>query len=459
MTDLRNRWTRWAYQACVILGLAALATPAEAVPSFARQTGMACEACHTVWPELTHFGRVFKANGYILDNLKQVRSVSPRKDELLSLASLPPLSMMVQISDTQLSKPLPDAAGGTTQNGSVAFPQQVSLFYAGKIAPHGGAFIQLTYAHDNGGLQIDNTDIRFADIAVTDGGQSIVYGVSLNNNPTVQDLFNSTPAFGFPYAASSAAPGSPFGTQIDGALAQNVAGLTGYVYLNESLYAEAGFYRSAQQRSLPLDSTATAVLSGLAPYWRLAYEHNWDRHSLSGGVYGATFKMFPGGGKLLGGPTDEYRDVAADVQYQYAGDNQLFSLQATRISENATLNATYQDGAGSSNLNNKLTTTRAFATYYYERRIGGTAGVFQTTGTGDAILHTPAGLNPDPTASPDTSGWMAEVNYLPWMNTKFSAQYTAYSKYNGRTNDILYDGSGRSARDNSTLYLLAWFAF
>ena len=34
--------------------LVVLAAPAaQAVPSFARQTGMACEACHTVWPELT----------------------------------------------------------------------------------------------------------------------------------------------------------------------------------------------------------------------------------------------------------------------------------------------------------------------------------------------------------------------------------------------------------------------
>ncbi len=446
--------TKWLTGALATLALALLSTSAQAVPSFARQTGMACEACHTVWPELTHFGRVFKANGYILDNLKQVRGVSQRKDELLSLATLPPLSMMVQISDTQLAKPLPD-----TQNGSVAFPQQISLFYAGKIAPHGGAFIQLTYAHDSGGIQIDNADIRFADILTTETGHSLVYGVSLNNNPTVQDLFNSTPAFGFPYAGSSAAPGIPFGAQIDGALGQNVAGLTGYVYLNESLYAEAGFYRSAQQRSLPLDSSAAGVLSGLAPYWRLAYEHSWDRHNLSAGVYGATFKLFPGNGSALTGPTDTYKDVAEDLQYQFTADNHLFSLQATRISENASLDATYQDGVGSSNLKNKLTTTRAFATYYYKRRFGGTAGVFQTTGTGDAILHTPAGLEPDPTASPDTTGWIAELNYLPWMNTKFSLQYTAFSKYNGRTNDIQYDGTGRSASDNNSLYLVAWFAF
>ena len=75
--------------AVLLLGAALLPLQAaQAVPSFARQTGMACEACHTVWPELTHFGRTFKANGYVLDNLKQVRDVSPQKAELLELLTL-----------------------------------------------------------------------------------------------------------------------------------------------------------------------------------------------------------------------------------------------------------------------------------------------------------------------------------------------------------------------------------
>ena len=47
-----------------------------AVPSFARQTGMACEACHTVFPELTPFGRAFKLNGYLIDNLPQVKQLT-----------------------------------------------------------------------------------------------------------------------------------------------------------------------------------------------------------------------------------------------------------------------------------------------------------------------------------------------------------------------------------------------
>jgi len=37
---------------------------AEALPSFARQTGQQCVACHNGFPELTPYGRQFKLNGY-----------------------------------------------------------------------------------------------------------------------------------------------------------------------------------------------------------------------------------------------------------------------------------------------------------------------------------------------------------------------------------------------------------
>src|ERR1035438_1257800 len=65
---------------CSLFGVA---VPAVAVPSFARQTGMACAACHTVFPELTPFGREFKLNGYVLDNIKQVTGIdtSARSEE------------------------------------------------------------------------------------------------------------------------------------------------------------------------------------------------------------------------------------------------------------------------------------------------------------------------------------------------------------------------------------------
>src|ERR1700746_2645392 len=38
--------------------------PGHALPSYARQTGQQCAACHNGFPELTPYGRLFKLNGY-----------------------------------------------------------------------------------------------------------------------------------------------------------------------------------------------------------------------------------------------------------------------------------------------------------------------------------------------------------------------------------------------------------
>jgi len=61
------------------------------------------------------------------------------------------------------------------------------------------------------------------------------------------------------------------------------------------------------------------------------------------------------------------------------------------------------------------------------------------------------------TNSPDSRGYVAEVNYLPWLNTKLQLQYVAYDKFNGGKQN--YDGAGRNASDNNTLYLLGWVLF
>jgi hypothetical protein len=457
----------------LLLSLLATSPPAQAVPSFARQTGMACEACHTVFLELNHFGRIFKANGYTIDNLKPVRGISATKTELLALSGLPPISLMVQVSQTNLSKTLPDGTGngGVSQNGTVAFPQQISLFYAGRIAPKLGAFIQLTYGNDSGVIGIDNVDIRYADNMLLADDKSLIYGIDVNNNPTVQDLWNSTPAFGCPFAASNATVPSLAGAQIDGGLGQDVAGISLYAMWNESLYGELGLYRSAKQGAAnaltgeagPLDGATSNVIVGGAPYYRLAYEHQWGAHSLTVGVYGATFKLVPGadssGTTSLSGPANKFRDTAFDFQYQWIGDQHLVTVAGTRIKENMTLDASFSNG-DAENLKNDLTTTRVTGTYYYKRKYGGALGIFSTTGSSDAGLYT----LPDPTpvitgvtGKPDTTGWVAELNYMPWLNTKLTAQFTQYSKFNGASSN--YDGLGRDASDNNSLYLLAWFAF
>jgi hypothetical protein len=163
----------------------------------------------------------------------------------------------------------------------------------------------------------------------------------------------------------------------------------------------------------------------------------------------------------LSGPQNRFNDVAEDLQYQYVTDEHQITVAGTHIHESQTLDASYATGA-SANPSDNLSTSRLWATYYYRRRLGGTVEYFSTTGSTDGGLY-PATAPGDPgvvtsaSGSPDTRGWMAEVNYLPWLNVKLAAQYTWYSKFNGGGTN--YDGVGRNASGNNALYLLLWIAY
>ena len=60
--------TTVAFASTVLMLLATLGeiAPAQAVPSYARQTGQECIACHVSFPELTPYGRYFKLTGYTI---------------------------------------------------------------------------------------------------------------------------------------------------------------------------------------------------------------------------------------------------------------------------------------------------------------------------------------------------------------------------------------------------------
>ena len=449
----------------LLIGLCGAGT-ASAVPSFARQTGMACQSCHTVFPELTPFGRSFKLNAYTIDNLPQVQGISASKEMELVLNQIPPVSFMFQTSYTKTKSAMPDSGipGELAQNGQVLFPQQASLFYAGRIAPNMGAFVQITYDSESGAFGLDNTELRYAKQvpSVADG---LTYGFTMNNNPTVQDVWNSTPAWQTPFdQKTSAAPVPGAATQIDGTLAGGVAGLTGYLWWKNSIYAELGLYRSSPQGhgftagAGPLDSTnPNGTIVGYAPYWRIAYERQWDRNSWSVGAYGISTKITPSG-QSVRASSDRFRDVALDSQYQFIGDEDIFSAQATYIKERQSLDATFAlPVPGSENPTNDLKTLRVGGSYYLRRTYGVALGYFSTTGSSDAIRYAPASVTGFGNNSPDSNGWIGELNYLPWQNVKLALQYIAYQKFNGASSN--YDGSGRNASDNNTLYLLGWFNF
>lgn len=197
---------------------------AQALPSYARQTGQQCAACHNGFPELTPYGRLFKLNGYTF--------TGGQSDQ-------PPLAMMVipSYTHTQAGQ-TGGAAPGFGPNNNFAL-DAVSLFYAGKIASNVGAFAQATDDGIGKRLSWDNTDIRYAN-TTTLMDDELVFGLSLNNNPGVTDVWNSTPAWGYPYQSSGLAPTPAAGTLIEGGLAAEVVGTNVYGYWNRLIYAEAG---------------------------------------------------------------------------------------------------------------------------------------------------------------------------------------------------------------------------
>lgn len=417
------------------------AAPAEAVPLYARQTGQKCASCHLGgnFHELTASGREFKLLGYTEGERETI-----------------PVSAMLQASMTKISSYNGADASQFPRDGDLV-AQQVSLFSGGKVTNNVGAFIQWTYdgiAHHS---NLDNADIRYA-AKTKIGGKALIYGLSLNNNPTVQDVFNSVPAWGFPYA--SPAGGTPAmtpaaGTLIDGGLAQQVAGINAYVDWNDNLYAEIGGYKTADgvfsfMRAGQDTVASRYTISGTSPYWRLALHGDNGAHHWMVGAYGMVADIYADPTDA-GSPTNRFKDIALDGQYQYGSGQDRWSVQTTWIHEKTDWNLA-EIGNGVDNGSDTLNTFRIKGSYFYNNLVGGTVGLFSTTGSSDSA-HYSSSAN----GSPDSRGYILEVDYLPLSNVKLAAQYTGYTKFNGSSSN--YDGSGRNAGDNNTLYLLGWLLF
>jgi hypothetical protein len=451
-------------------------SPARAVPSYARQTGQECIACHVSFPELTPYGRYFKLTGYTIGK----RSFSSEGMNYV------PLAVMVQASvtntrDNHATDPDTGNTVSVNQRNNSGVFCCASVFLASKVNDYIGGFIQWSY--DNlattadgtlgGHSGIDNADIRVVGKYAAAGAAEPdwIYGATLHNNPTVQDAWNSTPAFGFPYTASSLASTPAAATLIDGGLAQQVAGIGGYVFWKKTLYGELSFYRTAdgafsilrQGQDTHTDG-GVAALKGYNPYWRLAYNHEWGPNSVMVGTYGMTVDRYPSNFDPST-PTDHFRDIAVDAQYQYITDPQVFTMQLTYIDEKQSYDASYPitsaTGAGigagppPANPKDKLHTFKAKATYYFDRKYGGTLGYFTTAGDADSGLYgTDAGGS---AIKPDNNGYIIELDYLPVQYVRLMLQYTGYGKFNGASTN--YDGNGRNARDNNTLFFNIWAAF
>jgi len=462
---------------------------AQAVPAFARQTGMDCTTCHMSWLELTNVGRRFKMGGY-----QQMKNYpDDAKRPLVSLEftgageppPLIPLAFAIQLSDTITAKP--NTPYVTKGGNSSDLPlerepilNQASIFLNGKIVDHVGCFCQFTYDGVAQTTTIDNFEIRVADDYSGDHLDAL-YGLSVNNNPTMSDVWNTTPVWGWPYFGANNALGPIATPIINGTLGQAVAGATVYTLLNKTLYLEGGFYRNSDgalsflHLNVPGDSRYT--LDGAAPYYRIALQHDWDHghQSIMAGAFGLQPKAYAPGVAPVG-PADQYKDQGFDAQYQYITDRHRLSWMFTYIKEDQELGNTFA-GGGSQNLNNNLTFLNTKVSYYFNKWYGINFGYQRTTGSRDVGLYSPNGDGSQPplvtnpgvlinsaNGRPDTEAFITELDYLfsisgaeKFRRTRVLLQYTAYSKFSGGATN--YNGYGRNASDNNQLVLGMWLMY
>ncbi len=426
-----------------LVSLLTLSGTALAVPSYARQTQQPCSSCHVggFGPELTAFGREFKLMGYTM--------------KVGDSADLPLSAMLVEsFTHTQKAQTAPPASGFDPNNNFEL--QQVSLFLAGRLTDHLGVFSQATYSQNGGLLGWDNADLRYAR-TFTRGDHSGIWGVSLNNNPTISDVFNTAPAWSFPYMAPDLAPGAPAQPIIIGGLGGQVIGASGYTQLDGKWYLEAGLYRSL---SVAFTNHVNAGYDGRV--MRLNYSWNLPVGMLSLGGFsldvhrGLVGVDLAGNSIALAGPSDHFRDIGLGGTYQYFHGDHTVTMDGLYVDEQQTLNATYADG-GSSNLHDSLQSLNVKGSYWYRNTYGVTLAAFADNGSSDLTLYSNNG-------SPNTQGGIVELDYnpfgqatswhQPWANLRVGLQYTLYTRFSGLVHNV--DGAGRSASDNDTLYLYLW---
>src|ERR1700686_410203 len=161
-----NRRTGFSFRSVellVLLLVAGMAGRPGPVPSYARQTGQECIACHVSFPELTPYGRYFKLTGYTIGKV----AISSEGMNYV------PVAVMAQasVTNTRNNNTTDPATGDTVpvnQRNNGAVLCCASVFLASKVSDNIGGFVQWTYNNLattadgtlGGHSGIDNADLR-----------------------------------------------------------------------------------------------------------------------------------------------------------------------------------------------------------------------------------------------------------------------------------------------------------
>src|SRR5256885_5618967 len=101
VADHGGRDRAGAREALIVYASAYVHSAAHLTPTYARQTGLACSACHTHFPELTPTGRAFKLNGYVFRRSESLEGKSPEGQQSLLLNLVAPVRSEEHTSELQ----------------------------------------------------------------------------------------------------------------------------------------------------------------------------------------------------------------------------------------------------------------------------------------------------------------------------------------------------------------------
>jgi len=421
----------------VLIVTAMLTTSAHAVPSFARQTGQECAACHigAFGPQLTPFGMRFKLGGYVDSDGKSGKI---------------PLSAMVVADYTKYK----DDNGDTTSKTGLA---EASVFLAGKLADHLGTFTQVTNNGVSHTTSVDQIDLRYTGtLSIAD--QDALIGVSVNNNPTVQDPFNTLAQWGFPYDTSERVTG-PGIDLLSASSAGRVIGVNAYSLINSNFYAEVGLYntlspavqsRMGEGRYPDPDNSPGVPFQSLgnAPYWRLAYMKDMGSMAWNAGIQGfsGTFK------DRITTDTNKYNDFAIDGTFQYLGTREhIFTVNGSYVREHTT------DATDTGDTSNTTKNLRLNASYHFMNTYGATLGYFKATSEDQMAGNRGFVYQLDWTPWGKETSWNA-----PYANLRVGLQFIKFNRF--VTTTTADDGTQVSSvmdkpGDMNSTRIFVWTAF
>ena len=155
--------------AATAIGVLVSASPADAIPAFARKYGVSCNLCHAPAPRLNAFGETFGSNGFQMTKAEEPRDTIDTGDpELLLLRNIP-LALRIDLYATA-ALPDRDAEPGV----DLQTPWNIKLLSGGPIARNISYYLYFFLGERGAVAGLEDAYVQFTDVAAS--GVNLIVG-------------------------------------------------------------------------------------------------------------------------------------------------------------------------------------------------------------------------------------------------------------------------------------------